>query len=60
MTDEPLYYAKGNTIYKRPVSTPKEGGGKTVSLGFPVCTVSEFVGTDGVAVILEAFNSKLS
>lgn len=60
MADEPIYYAKDDTIYKRPIRTPKEGGGATVSLGFPVCTVSEFVGTDGVAAILEAFNSKLT
>ena len=56
MTDEPLYYAKGDTIFKRSVHKQKEGGGSTISLGFPVCTLTEFVGTDGAQFIADALN----
>lgn len=57
MTDEPLYYAKGDTIYKRPVRTPNDDGGATISIGFPVCKLTEFVGTDGAQFVVDAFNN---
>lgn len=61
MSEEPdgHYYAKGNRIFRAPVRTPKEGGGSTISIGFPVCDVSEFVGQDGVESIVAAFNKCL-
>lgn len=58
-TEPPMdgrYYAKGSRIFKAPKSEAKEGGGKTVSLGFPVLDVTEFVGTDGVSFIVDALN----
>lgn len=56
MTDEPLYYVQGDTVIKRPVRTPKDGGDATVSLGFPVCTVSKYVGSDAAPFIADALN----
>jgi hypothetical protein len=56
VTVEPLYYVKNGDIYKRPVSTPREGGGTTVSIGFPVCRPTEFVGTEGAQFIADALN----
>ncbi len=40
---EPVYSLKGDTIYKRPIETPNDDGTKNVTLGFPVCQVSEWV-----------------
>ena len=51
MTDEPLYYAKGNEVWKRPIETPREGGGKTISIGFKVCTCTDVVGLKGAETV---------
>ena len=55
MTDQdnsPLFYLSGRTIYKRPVSHKLEGKTR-ITVGFPVCAVSEFVDAEDV---LELFN----
>jgi hypothetical protein len=58
MTDEnrPLYYLRGKTIHRRPVERKYEGG-STISIGFPVCTVSEYADE---AQVLALFNEHAS
>lgn len=53
------YYAKGTTIWRAPVVTRHPGGGSSISVGFPVCEVSEYVGEIGTAQIVDAFNKTL-
>lgn len=48
---DPLYYAEGRTVFKRPVSQQKADGSTTTSLGFPVCEASEWVGDEGASAI---------
>lgn len=54
--EKPLYYLSGRTIYKRPVSR-REGEKTITSLGFPVCTVSDYADE---SLILAIFNEHVS
>jgi hypothetical protein len=47
---EPLFYVKGNVVFKRPVRR-KVPGGTNITMGFPVCTASECVSADAIAAI---------
>ncbi len=49
------FYIKGSRIFKAPKATKIEGG-KSISLGFPVCEVTEYIGAEGMAFIVEALN----
>lgn len=53
MSLEPLYFLEGRVIHKRPVCTQRTSEGKTITVGFPVCTVSEYVDPK---VLLAFFN----
>lgn len=53
---EPLYYAKGAMVFKRPVERQREDGSTATSLGFPVCTVSEFLGEEGATILAAMLN----
>lgn len=48
---EPLYYVKGDQVFKRPVRR-KTATGTNITLGFPVCTASEYVNAEDLATIL--------
>jgi len=47
---EPLYYVKGDVVFKRPVRR-KTVGGTNITMGFPVCTASEYVNAEALAAI---------
>jgi hypothetical protein len=49
---EKLYYAKDLTVWKSPVREKVEGG-ERLTVGFPVCTVSEYVGEEGAEAVAE-------
>lgn len=49
------YYIKGARIFKAPKATKVEGG-KSITIGFPVCEVTEYIGAEGMAFIVEALN----
>lgn len=49
---EKLYYAKDLTVWKSPVREKVEGG-ERLSVGFPVCTVSDYVGEEGAEAVAE-------
>jgi hypothetical protein len=49
---EKLYYAKDLTVWKSPVREEVEGGHR-LTVGFPVCTVSDIVGEEGAAAVAE-------
>lgn len=46
----PLFYVKGDVVFKRPVHR-KVTGGTNITMGFPVCTASEFVSAKAIAAI---------
>ena len=39
---KPAYRAEGDQVLKNPVTTEQSDGSKSVTLGFPICTVSEW------------------
>lgn len=41
-TNKKAYYAAGLTVFKAPVATRREGG-ESITMGFPVCEISEWV-----------------
>lgn len=47
---EPLFYVKGDVVFKRPVRRKTEGG-TNITVGFPVCTASEYVSAVAIAAI---------
>lgn len=47
---EPLYYAKGDVVFKRPVRR-KTPTGMNITIGFPVCKASEYVTADAIAAM---------
>lgn len=49
MTDIPMdgrYFARGSQVWKAPKRTTNEGGGNTISIGFPVCIIAEGCGAE--------------
>lgn len=48
---EPLYYCKGDIVFKRPIKT-KTAEGTSITIGFPVCKASEYVKASDIAAIL--------
>lgn len=51
------FYVKGFEVWKQPIQRKHEtGGGFTVTIGFPVCTVHEAVGLQGALAIAAALN----
>lgn len=55
MESQKTYFAKGLTVHKSPVSEAVNGG-KRISVGFPVCTVSEYIGEEGATAVAEMLN----
>ena len=47
---EPLFYVKGDVVFKRPVHR-KTASGTNITMGFPVCTASEYVSANAIAAI---------
>lgn len=47
------FYAKGSRVFRAPIETKTEGG-TSINVGFPVCTVSEYVDVEAVASCLNA------
>lgn len=56
LQERPVFYLSERTIYKRPV-TRKVEGGERITIGFPVCTASEYVDPHDV---LKIFNESAS
>lgn len=52
MSDSKLYYAKDLTVWKSPVREKVEVG-ERLTVGFPVCTVSKYVGEEGAVAVAE-------
>lgn len=48
MSTDPTYYARGDAVFCRPVTTVGPDGRTRTTFGFAVCTVNEYVsGEDG-------------
>jgi len=37
------FHADGRKIFKSPITMPREGGGVTIEIGFPILVVTEYV-----------------
>ena len=53
MSVKPLYYVLDNVIHKRPVAKIQDNGLKSWSMGFPVCTPSDYIEAE---TLCEFFN----
>jgi hypothetical protein len=53
MSEEPAYYANGATIHKAPVRTRNQNGSTNISLGFPVCELTDWVGEEQAETVAE-------
>ena len=51
---EPAFRVEGDQVFKNPVTTHNSDGSRSFTMGFPVCTVSEWVdgGAQNVAGLL--------
>jgi hypothetical protein len=47
------YYAKGEVVFKAPVEKRKADGTTSITIGFPVCKVSDYIGPEGAASLAE-------
>lgn len=45
---KPLYYVEGKVIHKRAVCSGKTEKGTNWTIGFPVCTVSEYIAPEAL------------
>lgn len=54
------YYAEGRTVFKAPLREPREDGGADITIGFPVCTASEWVTKEAPQAIADALNAARS
>lgn len=53
---EPLYYAEGRNIHKRPIEKKAANGERLIALGFRCATADENVGEEGAQAIAELMN----
>lgn len=53
---EPLYYADGRRVFKRPVDRINPDGTHSSSLGFPLCDLADWVDEEGAQAIADALN----
>ena len=49
---EPLYRAKDNIVWKRPVKTENPDGTSNYTLGFPVCEAADGIAAEDIAKAL--------
>ena len=47
--NKPLFYAKGQTVWKQPIGRRNPNGTTNWSLGFPVCTAHDCVDANDIA-----------
>lgn len=50
-----IYYASGTTVYKRPIHTRAKAGTE-ITVGFPVCVVTNFIGPEGAVILAMMLN----
>jgi len=53
------YYADGRTVQRAPL-TRKTESGRSISMGFPVCMLSDYVGDDAAQIIADALNDAMA
>jgi len=56
MTKAP-YYAKNGAVWKKPIETLHPDGGRSISMGFPICTMHEAVGDDAAKDVAALMNA---
>lgn len=50
------YQAKDGMVWKRPIHTPRDGGGVTIQVGFPVARMTEYAGGEQAATVAALMN----
>lgn len=53
MSAEPAYKAEGAIIFKASVHTKNADGSTSISVGFPVCEVTDWIGEDQATTVAE-------
>lgn len=53
---EPLYYAKDGQVWQRPIRHRRDGGGVTIELGFPICSMTEAAGNGAADLVAKLMN----
>lgn len=51
------YYVEGRTVRRHPKKVAKADGTQAYSLGFPVCTLTDYVSDDAAKFIAQALNA---
>ena len=51
------YYANRQSVFKAPAETMRPDGTSGISLGFPVCEVSDFISGDGPDQVADLMNA---
>jgi hypothetical protein len=54
--DGPLYYVEGGMVWQRPITTHREDGSATVSMGFPACIMHEIIGDEQAPKVAALMN----
>jgi hypothetical protein len=57
MDKEPLFYAEGDRIFQRPVETVRPDGTRATTMGFCLCTVSEYLNEGAAQKIVDMLNA---
>jgi hypothetical protein len=60
VSDSEFYYAEGLKVWKSPVFKEVECESQSIADGFPLCTVSEYIGEEGAEAIAELLNAGAS
>jgi hypothetical protein len=56
MGEQPLFYVAGRRVFKRPVEVRKDAGGKTIEIGFPVCSLTDYASDSAAEAIAIGLN----
>lgn len=51
------YYASAGKVWKHPIERRNDDGSRTISLGFPVCTMHECVGDESAEAVANLMNA---
>lgn len=54
--DRAPYYAKAGAVWKHPERHRKDNGTTTITVGFPVCTMSDFAGDEAAETVAALMN----
>ena len=57
MSEEPLFYAKGNRIFQRPIEKVRPDGTRATTMNFAICEISEYLNEGAAQQIVDMLNA---